>query len=160
MVQGMKVVLLIALLALAWAATGQRDSDTPATTRAAVERAVREFLTAFENLDWERFAAAFDDDATVFFPVPEPPDRFTGRSSFEPRFQKVFAAIRTANPGGPPYHQLTPEELQVDVLAQNVALASFLLRNDQRTARRTLVLIRIKGTWRIHHLHASNVLRE
>jgi len=37
------------------------------------------------------------------------------------------------------------------------AVTSFHLRNDERTARRTIVFKRVDGAWRIAHLHASNV---
>ena len=155
-----RAIVVVLVATLACGPTSQPGSDPRAAARAEVERTAREFLTAFENLDWKRFTASFENDATVFFPAPEPPNRFTGRSQFEPQFQKVFAAIRASNPSGPPYHQLVPEALEVDVLARDVALVSFLLRNDQRIARRTLVLVRIEGRWLIHHLHASNVQRE
>ena len=57
-------------------ATYQHDDPDPAV-RAALTR----FLTAFENLDWDVFRASFDDDATAFFPTPEPPQRFEGRAA-------------------------------------------------------------------------------
>ncbi len=154
------IITAVVILAFGCASTRQDGSRSRAAAQVEVERAVKEFLNAFERLDWQKFTAAFEDGATVFFPVPEPPNRFTGRSEFEPQFQKVFAAIRASNPGGPPYHQLKPEDLTVEVLADDVALASFHLRNDQRTARRTLVLVRTDNKWLIHHLHASNVPKE
>jgi hypothetical protein len=37
------------------------------------------------------------------------------------------------------------------------AIASFVLRNRERVARRTIVFRDDHGTWRIVHLHGSNV---
>jgi ketosteroid isomerase-like protein len=154
------VVTAVVMLAFGCTQEVQIGPGSPAATQAEVESAVREFLSAFEMLDWQRFTAAFDSSATVFFPVPEPPSRFTGRSEFEPQFQKVFTGIRASNPAGPPYHQLKPEGLSIEVLADDVALVTFHLRNEERTGRRTLVLVRAGDKWLIHHLHASNVPRD
>ncbi len=151
------IIIVAAIFVPICSRAAEEKPNPESAARADVERTVKEFLTAFERLDWERFRAAFDDDATVFFPVPEPPHRFTGRAQFEPQFKKVFTAIRASNPGGPPYHRLKPDDLTVEILAHDVALASFLLTNEERTARRTLVLVRRQGKWLIHHLHASNV---
>ena len=139
--------------------TGARVSATAAATDdgADVRQALARFLTAFENLDWPAFRAAFADDASVFFPVPEPPDRFDGHVAVEARFHDVFAAIREGNPNGPPFHRLVPEGLRIDRLGSDAAMATFHLRNAERVARRTIVFRRTAAGWRIAHLHASNV---
>ncbi len=154
------IITVAAMLAFDCGRVSQHGPTLRSVAQVEVERTVREFLTAFEDLDWPKFTAAFEDGATVFFPAPEPPNRFTGRSEFEPPFQRVFAAIRASNPGGPPFHQLKPEDLSVEVLADDMALVSFHLRNEQRTARRTLVLVKTNDKWLIHHLHASNVPKQ
>jgi len=138
---------------------GARVSAAAAATDdgADVRQALARFLTAFENLDWPAFRAAFADDASVFFPVPEPPDRFDGHAAVEARFHEVFAAIREGNPSGPPFHRLVPEGLRIDRLGPDAAIATFHLRNAERVARRTIVFRRTAAGWRIAHLHASNV---
>ena len=128
-----------------------------ASDSAAVHAAVTGFLRAFEDLDWPRFHAAFSDDVTAFFPMPEPPRRFVGRAAVEAQFQRVFAAIRAAAPAGPPYQRLPPVDLVIEMLGDGTALVSFELRNAERIGRRTLVMRREAGAWRIVHLHASNV---
>jgi ketosteroid isomerase-like protein len=133
--------------------TSAEDTDRP---RAEAMHAVRQFLSAFERLDWPVFAAAFADDATVFFPPPAPPGRFTGRAAYESEFRNVFDTLRAARPAGPPFHRLDPEEPAIEMLAPDTALITFLLRNDQRIARRSLVLVHRGGRWLIQHLHASN----
>jgi len=117
---------------------------------------IEAFLRAFENLDMAAFAACFAEDATVFFPAPEPPLRAHGRAEIRRRFENVFAAIRAGAPGGPPYHRLEPDTLLVQPLGEDAAVVTLHLRNAERTARRSFVLQRRAGAWSIVHLHASN----
>jgi len=138
--------LLGLLLWNAAAASDQQD----------VEQAASHFLASFENLDMPAFIACFADDATVFFPAPEPPERFVGKAAIRSRFQQVFDAIRKRASGGPPYHRLEPQELQVQLLGHDAAVVTFHLRNSERIARRTLVMKKVQGAWLIAHLHASN----
>jgi ketosteroid isomerase-like protein len=154
------IVAAISLLAFPASTGAQRELTGNSADLAPVRAALTEFLTAFENLDWEAFRACFDDRATVFFPIPEPPQRFDGRAAFEAHFQQVFKAIRSAAPSGPPFHHLDPEDLHIEALGPDAALASFHLRNNQRIARRTIVFKRTARGWRIAHLHASNVAPE
>jgi hypothetical protein len=126
---------------------------------ANVHNALKSFLTAFENLDWETFRKSFDDQATVFFPLPEPPERFEGRAAYEARFWLVFSQIRKSAPNGPPFHRLNPENLHIENLGHQAVLATFHLRNSERIARRTIVFQKTGGTWLIRHLHASNVVQ-
>jgi ketosteroid isomerase-like protein len=154
------VVAASSLLAFPVSAGGQREGNGSSVDVAQVRTALTEFLTAFENLDWDAFRASFDDQVTVFFPTPEPPQRFDGRAAVEAHFQEVFKAIRSASPSGPPFQRLDPEDLRIEALSADTALASFHLRNNQRIARRTIVFKRTARGWRIAHLHASNIARE
>ena len=115
---------------LALPTTRDNNTDAAAEVRAALTR----FLTAFENLDWPTFRAAV-----------------------EARFHEVFEAIRAGHPGGPPFHRLEPQELRIDALGPDAAIATFHLRSAERTARRTIVFRRTGTGWAIAHLHASNV---
>lgn len=146
-------MVVAALLALPARLAGQ----AVAGDSAAVHSAVTAFLRAVEDLDWPRFSAAFSDDVTAFFPIPEPPQRVVGRAAVEAQFQRVFAGIRAAAPSGPPYQHLPPVGLRIEMVGDGVALVSFELRNRERVGRRTLVMRREAGQWRIVHLHASNV---
>ena len=132
-------------------------APVPAGAEADVRAALAVFLAAFENLDWDRFRQCFADDASVFFPAPSPPTRADGRAGVEQAFTDVFAQIRRAAPSGPPFQRLAAQDLQVEMLGAEAAVATFHLRNAERLARRTVVLRRRSGTWRIVHLHASNV---
>jgi ketosteroid isomerase-like protein len=98
---------LAALLGLLlW--TGASASD-----QQEIEQATAHFLTSFENLDLPAFIACFADDATAFFPAPEPPERVAGKAAIRSRFQQVFEAIRKGSSGGPPYHRLEPQDLHL-----------------------------------------------
>ena len=138
------------LALLMWTAGAASDQQE-------IEQATTHFLTSFENLDMPAFLACFADDATAFFPAPEPPERVTGKAAIRSRFQLVFDAIRKGASAGPPYHRLEPQDLQIQSLGADTAVVSFHLRNSERIARRTLVIKKVHGTWLIAHLHASNL---
>ena len=121
-----------------------------------IQAFVDQFLRAFENLDMSAFIACFSDEATAFFPSPEPPLRVSGKADIQCRFEIVFAGIRQSATSGPPFHQLPARDLLIQVMNPETALVSFHLFNAERTARRTLVLVKSDGQWRILHLHASN----
>jgi ketosteroid isomerase-like protein len=133
------------------------SSADDVTSDREVARALSTFLTAFENLVWPAFRESFADDATAFFPTPEPPEIVVGRAAVEAQFEKVFASIRRSAAGGPPYHRLQPVGQRITMLGPTLALATFELRNTERIARRTLVFKQVDGRWLIVHLHASNV---
>ena len=123
----------------------------------SIHYSLTQFLTAFENLEWEPFRAAFSDSASVFHPAPDMAERVAGRPAIEATFARVFAELRNAAPGGPPYHRLDPRELEIRSLGPDVALVTFQLHNSLRLARRTVIFRRENGRWRITHLHASNM---
>lgn len=120
-----------------------------------VRSTLSSFVQAFDNLEWDRFRGFFADDATVFYPRAFP-ERANGRAEFEKTFAKVFETIRAGRATGP-YMDLQPRELKIQI-AGEVAVATFHL--DDRAGfvnRRTLVLQKIGGAWKIIHLHASEV---
>jgi len=123
-----------------------------------VKKTVAEFIQAFNNLDWERFRQYFADDATVFNPaIPEVTElhRLDGRERIETVFKGVFDEARKGK--GPPYLDIRPEELKVQML-MNAAIVTFhFKRGVSSFGRRTLVLEKRNGRWLIVHLHASNV---
>lgn len=151
------IVVAIAFLTALFPSVCAGETANEIDDRAAIEAFAREFLRAFENLDIQRFIACFADDATVFFPVPEPPERVTGKEAIQQRFERVFASIRSTAKSGPPFQHLVPEDLSIQLMPGQTAVVSFHLRNEERIARRTLVLTKMNGQWLILHLHASNV---
>jgi ketosteroid isomerase-like protein len=151
-------VVAMALLAASPLFTLAIEPANGSADRAGIEAFTRQFLRAFEDLDMKEFIACFADDATVFFPMPEPPERVQGKHAIQQRFEHVFASIRSSAKSGPPFHHLDPEDLSIQMMPGQTAVVSFHLRNERRIARRTLVLTNTNGQWRILHLHASNVL--
>ena len=138
-------------------AVGAQSSAAARRDSVAVAAALRRFLTAFENLEWEPFRAAFADSATVFHPAANTPGRVTGRAAVDSTFRAVFADVRAHAAGGPPFHRLTPVDLRIQPLAPGVVLVTFELRNAERLGRRTVIFGRERNAWRIVHLHASNI---
>jgi len=61
--------------------------------QAEIRSFLSEFITAFDNLDWEKFRNAFADDATVFYPR-DMANRANGRAEIEQHFKRVFEQIR------------------------------------------------------------------
>lgn len=121
---------------------------------AEVEDALRSFLRAFNDLDWESFRHHFEDGATVFHPLPNAPMRDDGREAFEASFGSFFDAVRAAQQG-PPYLNIDPHELRIQLLG-DVAVATFHLWPEAPTVGRRTVVLRVRdGRWRIAHLHAS-----
>ena len=150
----MKIRLALILLVTSIAFTPANASPT-AEGEAEVRKTLAEFIQAFDNLDWDRFRNAFADDACVFYPR-EFPHRADGRAEFEKFFQRVFDHIR-GNKTAPPYMDIQPKDLRVQ-MAGTVAVISFHL--DDRPGflnRRTVVLQKQAGGWKIIHLHASEV---
>jgi len=143
-------LLLLAILALPFYIRSQSRSPN-----AEVRQTLAGFIQAFDNLDWDRFRGSFADDATVFYPR-EFPLRADGRTEFEKGFRQVFERIRAGRTKGP-YMDIQPRDLHVQI-AGAIAIATFHL--DDRPGflnRRTIVLQKRGGEWKIIHLHASEV---
>ena len=125
------------------------------SAEAEVRKTLADFIQAFDNLEWDRFCAAFSDDATVFYPR-EFPNRANGCQEYETTFKKVFDRIRAGRTQGP-YMHIQPRDLRLQI-AGNVAIVTFHL--DDRPGflnRRTIVLQKQPSGWKIIHLHASEV---
>ena len=127
----------------------------PALAEAGVHEALAKFIRAFDDLDWENFRLAFDDNATVFYPRASP-HRATGRAEFEKAFKTVFQQIRDGKTAAP-FMDIQPKEMKIQFFG-DVAIATFHL-DDRRgfLNRRTIVLNKTEEGWKIVHLHASEV---
>jgi ketosteroid isomerase-like protein len=127
----------------------------PISPELQVREALARFVQAFDNLDWETFRLAFDDNATVFYPRAFP-ERANGRAEFERTFKTVFEQIRGGKTAAP-YMDIQPKEMKIQLFGK-VAIATFRL--DDRAGfvnRRTIVLNKSETGWKIVHLHASEV---
>jgi ketosteroid isomerase-like protein len=148
-------LLLIALI------NGRRiQAQTPITpdASASVQETLSSFLTAFDNLDWPVFRSFFADDATMFHPAAPNERRIDTPEQFEKAWLGVFARIkRQSGRAAPPYMDLQPKDLKIQLLSPDVALATFHLLDGTTLSRRTIVLKRYPAGWKIVHIHASNL---
>jgi len=149
-----KICAGLLLLAFCFSALPQAmaKDDKEAEVRAALAK----FVQAFDNLDWETFRASFADNATVFHPR-QFARRVEGSAGVEETFKQVFVRIK-GDKTSPPYMDLQPKDLQIQLAGDQVAIATFHL--DDRPGflnRRTIVLQKIERTWKIIHIHASEV---
>lgn len=120
-----------------------------------VRDTLAKFIYAFDNLDWEAFRLAFDDDATVFYPRAFP-ERANGRAEFEKTFKVFFQQIRGGKTAAP-YMDIQPKDMKVQMFG-DCAIATFHLGDRPGLLnRRTIVLKKTNAVWRIVHLHASEV---
>ena len=149
-----KICAGLVLLALYFSALPQAmaKDDKEAEVRAALAK----FVQAFDNLDWETFRASFADNATVFHPRQFAP-RAEGRAEVEETFKQVFVRIK-GDKTSPPYMDLQPKGLQIQFAGGEVAIATFYLEDHPGFLnRRTIVLQKMNGSWKIIHIHASEV---
>jgi ketosteroid isomerase-like protein len=127
----------------------------PVSAESEVRDALAKVVYAFDNLDWEGFRWAFDDNATVFYPRAFP-ERASGREEFEKTFKVVFQQIRGRKTSAP-YMDIRPKDVRIQIFG-DIAIVTFHL--DDRTGflnRRTVVLHKATAGWKIVHLHASEV---
>jgi len=149
----MKKTLGILVLCLAQSLAAESNKIHRTQAGGTPEAMLQDFIRAFDNLEWDQFRGFFADDATVFYPRGFV-NRASGRLEFEANFRKVFEQIR-AGRTQPPYMDLQPRDLHIQRYG-DIAIATFHL--DDRPGvlnRRTLVLRKMKGQWKIIHLHAS-----
>lgn len=124
--------------------------------------ALLSFIRAFEAGDLESMKRAFSADATSFpRSAPRQPavsDRARRTMGIDP---EMVAAVDTAKAAGtqPPYFGIEPRDLDIRV-SGDMALATFHLVRDGELGRRTFVLRREDDSWKILHMHASNVIDE
>jgi hypothetical protein len=162
----MKKQIIVALFLLLFGSTLQISAQNKteaknvsskfSTESGEVRKAMEAFVEAFNNLEWEKYSAAFADDATVFSPSDASPRRSTGRAEFEINQKKTFEEGRQRK-AQPPYLNIMPKDLLIQMLGANAAIVTFHLEGENVLRRRTFVLQKIKGKWLIVHLHASGI---
>lgn len=143
------LLLLVAPVVQAQVKSGPADAE--------VRDALEKFIHAFDNLDWEGFRSAFDDNATVFFPHHFA-ERADGRAEFEKDFKVFFQRIRMGSyKTTAPYMDLRPKGMKIQ-LFDDVAVATFQLDGPPGfLGRRTIVLHKTGAGWKIVHIHASEM---
>ncbi len=134
----------------------------PVEEEEQVRGAIESFLQAFENGDLDAMKSAFADDATTFpraiMSYQPSPDvrvsKYRRVRGLDPQMIELVA--RRKNREGPPNTSIEPQDLEIK-LFNDAALVTFHLGRNNRLSRRTFVLAKRSGAWRIVHLHASNV---
>ena len=121
-----------------------------------VEAVLSAFLAAFEHLDLDRFMACWSFDASVIHPFPELGRRLDGWEQVREGWRGIFDFLR-ATRDGPPYLDLRPLDLDVREVDDGVTVVTFHLDLDGALGRRTLVITRQSESWKVVHVHASNV---
>ncbi len=151
-----RAALAVGALGLAAAPAASAPEDGP-------RAALLAFLKAFEACDLPAMEAAFDAEATSFdrtilSPVPPQQIRLDDylRRPGMPAGMRRLAQDLPRHAPGPPYQDLTPHDLMVQARG-DMAVCSFHLLEPHALSRRTVVLVRRGGTWKILHIHASNV---
>ena len=154
----------LVLISLGHTAAHARRQAAPQQNAPAADPATRDvgaaaaaFVEAFNNLDWEKFRLGFSDDATVFFPFAQFPQRASGRAEVEAIFKRFFDEVRKRK-AAPPYLNIEPKDMQIQALG-DAAIVTFHLGEGDTVGRRTLVFQKQKGRWLIAHLHASSLTR-
>lgn len=123
--------------------------------QASLLAAAQHFLHVFDNMDWERFSAAWSHSPTAFLPFTDEPDRVEG-SAVLARFHEFFIRVRSSNPG-PPYLHLAPRGLQAETFGSAGVVTFMLGDRPGNIGRRTLLFVIEDGEWKLAHLHASIV---
>ena len=143
-------------LAAAPAAAGQDD-------KAAAEAVLRAFLRSFANCDLAAMEAAFAPDATSFDALtagpnaPAPTLASMKRAPGMPATMRRVAEALPKERSGPPYHRPDLIDGLLVQVAGDMALCTFMFDKPDRLGRRTIVLVRRDGAWKILHIHASNL---
>jgi uncharacterized protein (TIGR02246 family) len=129
----------------AMAAADAADLSTP-------EHAIAEFIAALNALDRDRYAAMFTDDASLFFTGPPfPLRRVQGRAQIMAYVGPLFDSARAR---GARQGDVRPADLLFQTWG-DTSVVTFHIPAGQDLDRRTFVLRRSGGRWRIVHLHAS-----
>ena len=161
----MKHVHPFASIALAAILLCGCTSSSPVEDEAEMLKALTTFLRAFENGDLDAMEASFSEDATSFRRtvmsngITEPIEAaiYKRASGGLPPAMRELVASWQGRADGPPYMALDPKDLEVRMLT-DAAIVTFHLENGRALSRRTLVLAKEDGSWKIVHLHPSNVV--
>lgn len=131
---------------------------------AAVIATLSKFLQAFENGNFDLMEASMAEDSYVFPRAIMSNDNvesididnYRRINGLEPKMKQLIQRKRESGKQ-PPYLNIEPKDLKITML-NNAAIATFHLENGKSLARRTIVLAKNDGSWKIVHIHPSNVV--
>ena len=122
------------------------------------------FLRAFENGDVDVMEASFAEGSSTFpraimaneINSPIQSTDYRRVRGLDPQMRELIARWQEG-PRSPPYITLEPKDLEVQMFT-DAAVVTFHLEYGSSLSRRTFVLAKEEGSWKIVHLHASNVV--
>jgi hypothetical protein len=140
------------------------DQVQPADEQQEVMATLTTFIQAFENGNLDVMEAAFADNAVTFpraimsneVRSPIRTSDYRRVRGLDPQMRQLIARWREGSTD-PPYMTLEPKDLEVQMFT-DAALVTFHLENGKSLSRRTFVMSKERGFWKIVHLHASNVV--
>lgn len=148
----------LAILACPAAVAQRHSTSTPSPRPRAArpilsspQRTMDAFFVALNSFDANAYAALLTDDASLFFTgAPFPLRRVQGRDQIMKLVTPLLDAARAKGAKGTivPYDILYQTWGDTSVVTFHIPVGSGL-------DRRTFVLRRLNGAWRIAHLHAS-----
>jgi ketosteroid isomerase-like protein len=119
------------------------------------QRTMDSFFAALNSFDADSYSAMLTDDATLFFTGPPfPIRRVQGRAEIMKLVTPLFDNLRAKGTRG----TVAPEDLEFQTWS-DTSVVTFHIPVGPALDRRTFVLRRQHGKWKIEHLHAS-VTRE
>lgn len=124
----------------------------------AVMKSVNNFVTAFNHFNWVPFKESFTDDATIFYPYWNQARRIQGRQDIEKAWLTIFPEFIDVN--NTRKLQISPKDIHLQLYQQNAIVTFHLGDGLNSLSRRTLLMIKEKGSWKIAHLHASSVTKD
>lgn len=109
------------------------------------------FTRTVETLDLDKIAEYFEEDAQMFSPLGSYPARLDGRAAIMNQFKAIVETARAM----PTPLKIEPIDLNVREFG-DLALVTFHLNLQGPLHRRSFLMRRTGGRWRIAHIHASS----
>lgn len=147
-----RLSLIILSLLINFSVTAQHKDSI------AVMKSVGNFVAAFNNFNWTAFRESFTDDATIFYPYWDQAKRIQGRQQIETAWLTIFPEFVDIKNSRK--LQISPKDIHLQLYQQNAIVTFHLGDGLNSLSRRTLLMIREKGSWKIAHLHASSVTKD
>jgi uncharacterized protein (TIGR02246 family) len=117
---------------------------------ADVRETLDRFFRAVESRAPDRIAPFFEEDAQMFSPLGTYPLRLDGRAAIMEQFKAISEALKQM----PTPIRIDPQDMIVREFG-DIALVTFHLKLPGPLHRRSFILRKRDGHWRIAHIHAS-----
>jgi ketosteroid isomerase-like protein/quercetin dioxygenase-like cupin family protein len=147
-----RLSLIILSLLINFSVTAQHKDSI------AVMKSVTDFVAAFNHFNWTAFRESFADDATMFHPFWNQAKRLQGRQEIETAWLTVFPEFADIN--NTRKLQISPKDINLQFYRHTAIVTFHLGDGVNALSRRTLVMEKKKRSWKIVHLHASNLRKD